>query len=167
MKNISSVHVMLLVMAVACIANCGSESEVKEQMEQKETTITIGSVTARPGESILVPISMGNSVEVAGVQLNIEFDSRLVSVDKPETAKRCPDMMIMHNVKENELLLMLYDMGGKTIPPGSGPILMLPVTLTQNATGTISLNLTKALLATQDAQTVPVSSEPGKITVRP
>ncbi|UCE20294.1 MAG: hypothetical protein JSV84_08150 [Gemmatimonadota bacterium] len=167
MKKISPLYVAVFITAVAVLANCGSKSEVEENVGTKDSAITVGSVVARPGGNVEVPISLESHVDIAGVQLNIQFDSNAVTVDAPRTTSRTADMMVMHNIKERELLLMLYDMSGKTISPGSGPILMLPVNVAQNASGTISLDLTKAMLATQDAQTIPVSSGSGKITIRP
>ena len=167
MKNVPSLYVVMLVTAIAFSAHCGSKSEVEKEVETMVRTISVGSVVSEPGGSIDIPISLDCDVEIAGVQLSIQFDSSVVTLDKPRTTRRSTDMMVMHNIKEEELLLMLYNMSGKTIPPGSGPILMLPAEVAQNATGTIDLNLTKAMLATQDAQTIPVSSESGKITIRP
>lgn len=167
MKKISPVYVVMLALIAALLLKCGSESEVEKKVEAQDTFITIGSVTARPDATVDVPITLSNSVAIAGVQLSILFDSDDVTFDKPRTTKRCTDMMLMHNVKENELLLMMYNMSGQTIPPGNGSILMLPVKVAQDASGIVNLDLTKALLATQDAQTIPVSSESGKITIRP
>ena len=167
MRNVSIVYALLFIAIVAFLANCGSESEVEKEAETQVTAISIGSVVARSGGNVDVPISLDNDVEIAGVQLTVQFNSNFVTIDKPRTTRRCTDMMVMHNVKENELLLMMYNMSGKTISPGSGPILMLPVYISQNASRTIDLELTKALLATLDAQTIPVTEHSGKITVRP
>lgn len=168
MKRVSSLSVVLLVTAVIFTAYCGANGEKKSEkkVSKKGATVSIDSVEARAGDSLDVPISLENEEAIAGMQLKIQFDPKMVTVHKPRATERSTEMLVMHNVKDSVLVLMMYNMSGKSIGPGSGPILMLPVKAFEDTTGSSNLDLKEVILAKQNAQTVPASSRSGKVTIK-
>jgi hypothetical protein len=168
MKRLYSYGIPLFIAAMALTAHCGSNSEKKTEQgsEQKIAVVTVDSVTARAGDSLSVPIRLDNGEAIAGIQLKIQFDPMVMAVGKPRVTPRAAEMIVMDNVKENILFIMMYNMSRKNVEPGKGPILMIPLKISKGATGTSILEVKEALLARQDAQSVPSSSKSGKVVIR-
>ena len=168
MKRVSSFCCILFIAAVVLTSYCGSDAEKKGEKkgEMKTAIVSIDSVVAKAGDSLDVPISLENSEAIAGMQLKIQFDPKSLTFDKPKLTARSPDMLVMHNVKENVLLIMMYNLSGKSMAPGAGPVLMIPTKVSTQATGSCTLDLMEAILAKQDAQTVPSSWKSGKVVIK-
>ena len=167
MKRVSSFLGVLFVTSAFFVTHCGCSAEKKvEKKEEKKTAIvSIDTVQTWAGDSLDVPVFLENDEAIAGVQLKIQFDPRVLTIGKPVAAERSGDMLVMHNVKDNELLVMMYSMSGDSIASGNGPILMLPLSISGDAAGSSSLDLREVILAKRDAQTVSASSRSGKLVI--
>ena len=168
MKKFSLLCYVLFTIMVFFTAYCGSSAEKKgeKKSEKMGAIVTIDSVVAKAGDSLNVPISLENSEAIAGMQLKIQFDPKILTVDKPMVTKRSTEMLVMHNVKNNELLIMMYNLSGKSIDPGTGPVLMIPMKVSQSAVGSSALDLLEAILAKQDAQTVQSTWKSGEVVIK-
>ena len=168
MKRVSSFCRILFITAIVFTAYCGSNAEkkVEKKVEGATAIVSIDNIFANAGDSLDVPISLENSQAIAGMQLKIQFDPKMLTVDKPRNTKRSTEMLVMHNVKENVLLIMLYNLSGKSMAPGTGPVLMVPIKVSKGATGSSALDLMEAILAKQDAQIVPATWKSGKVTIK-
>lgn len=168
MRRLPSLFMVLFTTIVVFTAYCGSGAEKKAEKKGEETKarVTIDSLVAKAGDSLDVPIRLENNVAIGGMQLRVRFDIGKVTVEKPKTTGRSSEMLVMHNVKDNELLLMMYNLSGKSINPGSGPILLLPVKVSREASGTCALDLKEAIVATHDAQNIPTTWASGEIHIR-
>lgn len=168
MRRVPSLFMVFLITIVVFTAYCGSgaEKKVENKGEEPRATVTVDSVNARAGDSVDVAIRMDNTEAIGGLQFRIGFDVNKVTLDKPKTTKRSSEMLVMHNIKGNELLIMMYNLSGKSIPPGRGTILRLPVKVSGNATGSSVLDLREAILATHNAQTVPSTWTSGAVNIR-
>jgi len=153
---------------IVLTAYCGSNAQKKAEKDadMQGTMVMIDSVAVKSGDSLDVPVRLNNTEAVAGMQMRIQFDQKMISVGKPKLTSRSTDMLVMHNVKESELLVMMYNLSGKSIAPGKGSVLTIPVTVARGASGSCTLDLKEAILARQDAQTIPSARKSGMVVVR-
>jgi hypothetical protein len=63
----------------------------------------------------------------AGVQALIRFDPAKVSLGQPELADRVLGFQLAAHQRDGELLVLVYDAAGRTLPGGSGPLVRIPV----------------------------------------
>lgn len=136
----------LAVFLAAVAAPAGSEAGVPEQ------TITVGSVTAQPGQmDVVVPLSATTTDPLTGLSVEITFDAALCGLlqnqeiraagrtdgEPQEGGIRCPD--------EPRVQIVFLDISGKTtfVPPGDGVIAEWTFSLTAGTTAaTFPLTLT-------------------------
>ena len=168
MKKIASLIGVLFMAMVVFTAYCGSGGEKKDEQKRPlgQATVTMDTIVARAGDSLDVAVSLENDIAIGGMQLKIGFDAGVLAFGKPTLTKRSAELIVMNNTKNNELMLMVYSMGGKSISPGKGPIIMLPVKVAAQASGVYGLDLREVIVATHDARSVPATWAPGALNVK-
>ena len=167
MRRVPSLFMVLITTIVVFTAYCGSgaEKKVEKKGEEGKAMVTVDSVKVGAGDSADVAIRMENTEAIGGMQFRIGFDATKVTLDKPKTTKRSSEMLVMHNIKDNELLIMMYNLSGKSISAGRGTVLRLPVKVSEKASGSSILDLREVILATHNAQTVPSAWKSGLVTI--
>lgn len=122
-------------------------------------------LSAQAGATIEVPILVATSKPLAGMQISLKYEADTMTPGAPATTERTAGMSVAHNVDEGRIIILLYDTSGKTVGPGSGPVLTLPFTLSQEAQGQGELIFEEVILADEQAQAVPAEVKSAPVTV--
>ena len=128
--------------------------------------ISVGEeLIAQAGRTLNVPINISMVKPLSGLQLSMKFDSESMIPEAPVTTARTAGMSVMHNVVDDQLIVLVYDASGAEIRPGDGPVLTIPFSVLQQASGEAELSFRQVILADEKAQSVPVDvkSVPVKI----
>jgi hypothetical protein len=76
-------------------------------------------------------------------------------------------MTLMSHVQDGRLRLVLYSLDGQGLEAGAGPVVLLPVTVGAHADAAPALTLTQVVVATPQAQVVPVTVGQRTVKVAP
>ena len=119
--------------------------------------VGLGDLRTLENGRMVIPITMDADGVLAAAQATLMFDPSKMSVGIPQLAGRADGMTLDSHVSDGTLRLVLYSMAGEAITPGSGPALLIPVTILGNETSTPSLTLSGVVLSSPQAQVVPVT----------
>lgn len=106
-----------------------------------------------------VKINAELPAEVAGAQLVLRCNPTQVVFQAPERTERSGDMLVQYrNFPNGEMRILLYNLNPhKTIAPGSGEILRLPLLALQPTNDSVlPVRLTSVVLSTPGAREIPV-----------
>ena len=115
----------------------------------------------KAGEKGEVKVFADLEVPVAGAQLGINYDPKQVKFSAPRLTERSGDLVVQYKDNENgRLTAVLYSLSGKSIEPGSGSILTLPLEANSNlGNEEIKIDLQNVVLADPNAVVIPVKGQ--------
>lgn len=100
-----------------------------------------------------IPVAGNFVVDVAGVQLEISYDPKDITLLEPSLSTRTEGLQLYSDVKDGVLKIGILDMSGQNyIAPGEGPL----VTLRAQGNDLSSLVIKEAILVDKDANKIPV-----------
>jgi len=105
-------------------------------------------------------------VPVAGVQLKLRYDPDEITFSSPLATDRSDDFIIQY--KDNgkgDLVLVMYNLSGKSIEPGEGNILSLPVHVAPGLKGEPQVEINEAVMADPGAVVIPVGRKGTRLPV--
>jgi hypothetical protein len=105
-------------------------------------------------------------VPVAGVQLKLGYDPDEITFSSPLATDRSDDFIIQY--KDNgkgEMVLVMYNLSGKSIEPGEGNILSLPVNVAPGLKGEPQVEINEAIMADPGAVVIPVGRKGARLPV--
>jgi hypothetical protein len=105
-------------------------------------------------------------VPVAGVQLKLKYDPDEISFSSPVVTDRSDDFIIQYKDEgKGELTLVMYNLSGKSIDPGEGRIISLPVNLRPGFKGEPRIEINQAVMADPGAVVIPVGRKGTRLPV--
>ena len=110
---------------------------------------------SQTGAIIEIPILVSTSKSISGLQISLEYDNEMMRAGTPATTDRTRGMSIAHNADKGHIIILMYNVSGKTIDPGNGPVLTIPFTLSHEARGECELKFQQVILADEEAQAIP------------
>jgi hypothetical protein len=150
-------------MIVISLLNAATERESKSL---KAARISTGDVlSVKGGTTVDVPIVLTTTNPLAGIQISLDYDRDIMTPGEPITTERSSGMSVAHTIDSGTVLILLYDVAGKTISPGSGPVLTIPFTVSQNAEGLSEIVFREVILADEQAKAVPTEVKSAPITI--
>ena len=156
------------VMMSACMIVISGLFAAAEQdsRDLKVAQISTGDVlSVQGGMTVDVPIVLNTTNPLAGIQISLNYDSDSMTPGEPITTERSAGMSVAHNIDSGTVLLLVYDVAGKTIGPGSGPVLHIPFTISQKAEGPREIVFREVILADEQANAVPTEVKSAHITI--
>jgi len=112
----------------------------------------------------VVPVYLANSVDVTGIQFTLGNSSGFLTVEQIETSERTSGFSTA--IGNNQVLL--YDLQGRSIASGKGPVLNLFITVAEYATeqvDTLSFIKSPILSDTQARSIEPIVAASGMFTI--
>lgn len=154
-----SIKHVAVVMAVFFLATGGSiianpDSDVGSVEMARVSTGDV--LTPQTGVIVEVPIVVSTINSISGMQISLKYNTESMTPGTPATTPRTAGMSVAHNVDSGRIVILMYDVSGKTIEPGNGPVLILPFTLSQDVRGKSELVFQEVILADAEAQAIPV-----------
>jgi hypothetical protein len=121
--------------------------------ERAAAQVRLSSVTISPSDISNISVMGRFDVNLAAVQLEIEYDPENLTLLEPALTKRTEDLAIYSCVDQGIQKIGIIDLSGQHfIPAGSGIL----VNLKMKGTDLRSLKIAKAVLVDRDAQKIPV-----------
>lgn len=131
-------------------------------------TLRVANQTGSPGASVVVPITVSNAADVAGVDLALTYDSSMLTATGAATTTLTSGFSIAHNVTSGRIAISMAKATG--IGSGSGSGALVNITFTVNSAAAVgrTCNLTIAAhsLFNQNAQAISHDVANGVFTVR-
>ena len=120
--------------------------------------IRFGDAQASSSGGLVVPVELQSDGLVAGLQATVRFDPSAVSVGMPVLAGVSSGLSLDATVHEGTLRFVVFGtQPGQGIAEGAGAVLLIPITLRGGSTETPSLELSGVIVASAQAQRVPVT----------
>ena len=164
-----SLKMHLVVVVMICLVGfTGPHSAVADQDSEtlQSAQISTGDeLSFEAGMTVDVPIVLTTSKPLAGIQISLEYDSEVMTPREPITTERTVGMSVAHNSTEGKILILVYDVSGKTISSGSGPVLVLPFTVSPHADGHSEIVFEEVILADELANPVPAEVKSTPVTI--
>jgi hypothetical protein len=121
--------------------------------DSKPATVGLGQMAGIRNGSIEIPLEAEFGMEVAGLQLEINYDPRKVILLEPSLTARTQGLQLYSHVKNGLQKIGIIGISGQNhILPGEGPL----VTLRAKGSDLSSLVIKEAILVDRDAHTIPV-----------
>ena len=145
----------------------GTKIEVLPMKDAAETdiTVTVGEVTARAGQEIVIPVSISNNSGLTGLQLGIDYDPELLtltSVDKG-TALAGLEFTPAGDLSEDSLVFVWDGLDADTT---TGDIIYFNFTISNTAVGGEYIPAIYVIMtADENAEETPVFVKSGKISI--
>ena len=128
-------------------------------------TVALGAAYTLSDGRLVVPVLFDNASAVAAAQLTVTFDPSRVTVGSPLLTGRSNGMTIDSQEVDGTLKIVFYSLTqGSSTQPGTGIVLLIPVSLTGDDDQGSALTLSDATLADVTANLVPVVL--GETTIR-
>ena len=128
-------------------------------------TMALGEAYPLSDGRLVVPVLIDNATAIAGVQVTLTFDQSLVKVGSPLLTGRASGMAMDSHAIDGTMNIVLYSLTpGLSTQPGTGVVLLIPVSWTGVKTDGLGLTLSSAVLADVTANLLPVTL--GESTVR-
>ena len=124
------------------------------------TTAMIRFGDAQPSSSggLVIPVELQSDGLIAGLQATVRFDPSAVSVGTPILAGASSGLSLDASVHEGVLRFVVFGtQPGQGITAGSGAVLLIPITLRSGATDPPSFELSDVVVASVQAQRIPVT----------
>ena len=124
------------------------------------TTAVIRFGDAQPSSpgGLVVPVELQSDGLIAGLQATVRFDPSTVAVGTPQLTGSASGLSLDPSVKAGVLRFVIFGtQPGQGIAAGSGAVLLIPITLRNGTTELPSFDLSDVVVASAQAQRVPVT----------
>ena len=136
--------------------------------------LSIAVVSAKPGETIGIPVSLNSNGQIAGIQFDLEYDKQNLSLDTKVVKGALlanEDYVVDSNSIDKGMRIIVYSPGGKTITGGQGTAISIPLHISNTVSSGTSLPLIINNLTISDADGVDITNQAsvnnGEVTVSP
>ena len=141
------------------------------------STLSIGSGSGTPGNTVTVSISLNNTVPVQGLQFDIKDSRNIVDVEDISGTSRLitntdPDniqsLLVVPNLALNDSTstVIIFGIGAPPLPVGSGSIVTVTFRLKGGLfNGTYPVTLDSVVVSDSNGNGIPLTLTPGTITV--
>ena len=121
-------------------------------------TIRLGAAQTDASGGLVVPVELQSDGLIAGLQATVRFDPSAVSVGTPVLAGSAAGLSLDASVKSGVLRFVVFgSQPGQGIVARSGAVLLIPITLRNGTNELPSLELSDVVVASAQAQRVPVT----------
>ncbi len=114
---------------------------------------------------INIALDITNTIPVAGLQLTIEYDTDIFIPANPQTTERSKGFELAYNSYSGELTILVFNLSGMTIKPGTGAVVSIPLNITSPCNATLKLK--NVILAAEDASLIPIEIQSSSVTTNP
>ena len=120
--------------------------------------IRFGDAQASSSGSLVMPVELQSDGLIAGLQATVRFDPSTVSVGIPQLTGPAVGLSLDASIHDGVLRLVVFGtQPGQGIVAGSGAVLLIPITLRSGATEPPSFELSDVVVASVQAQRIPVT----------
>ena len=120
--------------------------------------IRLGAAQTGSSGSLVIPVELQSDGLVAGLQATVRFDPSVVSVGLPQLVGSATGLSLDAAVHDGTLRFVVFGtQPGQGIVAGSGAVLLIPISLRNGATEIPSFELSNVVVASAQAQRVPVT----------
>ena len=133
-------------------------------------SIELPSITGRAGQMVTVPVTLGNGAGVAGFQFKINYDAAILSepaASKGSLIEGSSDWSLSYNTASGSITVIGYDVQANGLASGEGELVKLSFKIADGAQNGLEVNLgfSDTTISNRSGQSMPVSTQDGKITV--
>ncbi|MFQ6094388.1 MAG: LamG-like jellyroll fold domain-containing protein, partial [bacterium] len=105
-----------------------AKASEKHKKPPSKAEVRIPDLTVESGDNkIDLPVLVSFDNVLSGIQLTIQYDSGKLKLSEPIPTELISGMEIASNVLKDELRVIMFSPTGKTITPGEGTLLKIPV----------------------------------------
>ena len=120
--------------------------------------IRFGYAQASSSGGLVVPVELQSDGLIAGLQATVRSDPSVVTVGTPQLAGSASALSLDASVKDGTLRFVLFaTQPGQGIAAGNSTVLLIPITLRNGVTELPSFELSDVVVASAQAQRVPVT----------
>ena len=158
-----------LVVMMACIAVLDGTLTANTDPDFRgidvATVSTGGERIAQFEGTVEVPVVVSTTKPISGMQISMKYNTDSMIPGTPATTDRTEGMSVAYNVDNDHIVILMYDISGKTIEPGGGPVLTIPFTLSQENRSESELALQEVIHADEEAQAIPTEVRSAPVTI--
>ena len=130
---------------------------------EKGVSLQIPTLSARPGDTLTVPILVNDASEIAGAEIVVTYDPEVLTALEVKTTDLTQDFSIADSVSQGKVAITLAS--GEGISEGSGNLVDIVFKITGSSGDSTSLVLKKAKLYDEGTNPISVETEDGKVRV--
>ena len=120
--------------------------------------IRLGSPQTGSSGGLVIPVELQSDGLIAGLQATVRFDPSTISVGTPQLTGPAAGLSLDASVQNGVLRFVVFGMQqGQGITDGTGSVLLIPITLRNGATELPFFDLSDVVVASAQAQRVPVT----------
>lgn len=164
-----SLKIDLVLIAMICLFGLSGSlfaTTDRESTDLQKVQMSAGTeLSFEAGMTVEVPIVLNTTKPLAGIQISLKYDAEIFTPGEPLTTERTRGMSIAHNVSEDKVLILLYDVSGKTISSGNGSVLTIPFAISPHAQGRSEIVFQEVILADEHANAVPAEVKSSPVTI--
>lgn len=142
----------------------GSDTDVLlVKIYEGGTSLRIPTLSARPGDTLTVPILVNDASEIAGAEMVVTYDPEVLTALEVKTTDLTRDFSIADSVSQGKVAITLAS--GEGISEGSGSLVDIVFRVVGFTGDSTSLVLKKAKLYDEGTNPISVETEDGKVRV--
>ncbi len=129
--------------------------------------MSLPEVTAAPGETITVPITVTDATGISGADIVVTYDGDVLTVDEVKTTALSSGMILAANTDTpGEVAISMASVEAITGGSGSLADIVFTVSASAKAGAVIPLSFKQAELYSELGDSLPVDTQDGRITIR-
>jgi len=132
--------------------------------QERKVKISLPDTTASPGDTLIVPLNVDDASDVAGAEIVITYDPKVLTALEARTTDLTEGFSIADSVSQGKIAITLAK--GKGISEGGGSLVDITFRVTGSPGDTSSLVLKKVELYDEETNPIPAEMEDGRVTVR-
>jgi|GEM_PF-647772 len=117
--------------------------------------VNLGEMQVRSGQTYM-PVEMVTDGVVAGMQATLTYDPTRLQLGTPVASGHSEGMFVERHMTDGVMRFIVYSADGQHITPGNGPILFIPVTITEESISAPLLSLSEVMVVDAQAHMVEV-----------
>ena len=125
-------------------------------------TVGLGDLQTLSSGQTAIPVLLEADGSIAGLQASLTFDPSMLSIGEPQLVGRAAGLTLQAQITDGTLRMIAYSTDGQVIPAGTGAMVLIPVTVLNEAA---AVTLADVVLAGRQAQTIPVTIGTGTLKV--
>ncbi len=150
----------------------GPDESSTEATTEDTVVLSVAKKTAKPGESVSVPVAIKGMDNIANYFMTISYDPAILSVDSVDNGDVLPNAVLLANTNTSGVILAAASNIGDSVKTGSA-LLDLKFTAIKAGTANLGISVTNlgdfenvSVKNTASAGSVMVAAEPGTVTLK-